>query len=460
MKLPLKKSLSILISLAITLSLASCGNTPDDSSSSAAPASTLSDLDEEAFEETAAEILNQVLAGEFAQIEASYNTTLAAQLPAGALHTAWEQIAPTLGDFQQILSADTLSQNGYTSVTLLCQFTLRGLNASFSFDREGKLAGIGFTYAALTQPDESGDGFHETSITIGEGDLSLNGKLTLPAESDGKVPVVILIQGSGSTDMDETIGAGNKPFRDLAHGLAKQGIATIRYDKRYYAHPEYAASLSPEKMTIEDEVLDDLSLAIAFAQQDERLDSARIYMLGHSLGGMLAPKAAQDHPELRGIISMAGSPRTLEEILYDQNIAALEAAGKPAGSEETIAQLRNQVEKISRLDGSDLTTTYFGMPAAYWVSLHDANGGKIAPSLTLPFLILQGDADFQVYPDKDYAAWQELLAGKDNVTFRLYAGLNHLMMPTNGRTDATEYNIPAHVDQQVIDDIAAWITEN
>jgi hypothetical protein len=77
-------------------------------------------------------------------------------------------------------------------------------------------------------------------------------------------------------------------------------------------------------------------------------------------------------------------------------------------------------------------------------------------------LIAQGSADFQVYPDKDYSLWQTTLAGRDNVTFKLYDGLSHLFMPNQisagGVPDASVYNPPNHVDAQVIADIAAWIT--
>ena len=102
----------------------------------------------------------------------------------------------------------------------------------------------------------------------------------------------------------------------------------------------------------------------------------------------------------------------------------------------------------------------FNMPAAYWLSLNEIDTESIAKSLSIPILIQQGSADFQVYADKDYPLWQQVLAGKDNVQFRLYAGLNHLFMPNNGKQDTTEYDIKGHVEQKVIDDIAAFIRQH
>lgn len=90
-------------------------------------------------------------------------------------------------------------------------------------------------------------------------------------------------------------------------------------------------------------------------------------------------------------------------------------------------------------------------------SLNKINTPEISKSLTIPILILQGKADFQVSPDIDYKAWQDILAGKSNVTFKLYDNLNHLFMQTNGKKDITEYSIKGTVDKQIITDIATWI---
>ena len=82
---------------------------------------------------------------------------------------------------------------------------------------------------------------------------------------------------------------------------------------------------------------------------------------------------------------------------------------------------------------------------------------KYVGQISQPMLILQGSADFQVYPDKDYTLWQEVLGSRDNVTFPLYDGLNHLMMPTSGLRSTADYDKENHVSQDVIDDIAAFV---
>ena len=136
--------------------------------------------------------------------------------------------------------------------------------------------------------------------------------LTLP-DNVKKPPVLILIQGSGKNNMDSLIGASdNRFFADLAHGLAGLGIASIRYDKRSYAYPEDVAD-------IQTEYLYDVKDAVRFAKEDERVDGNRLYLVGHSQGGMLSPKIVTDNPEFKGFISMGGTLRRMEDLILEQN---------------------------------------------------------------------------------------------------------------------------------------------
>ena len=95
----------------------------------------------------------------------------------------------------------------------------------------------------------------------------------------------------------------------------------------------------------------------------------------------------------------------------------------------------------------------------YWRSLQQMDAMKAVEQLDIPLLILQGDADFQVYPDKDYTLWQQTLQSRDNAEFHLYSGLNHLFMPTQGKQDVSEYAVQSQVDSQVITDIAAFVQQ-
>ena len=277
---------------------------------------------------------------------------------------------------------------------------------------------------------------------------------------------MILVHGSGSSDRDENIN-GNKPFADIAHGLAARGIAVLRYDKRYYTYPDCPDVGSAEMVTLREETLDDVDAAIKLMQEDARVDGSRIFVLGHSLGGCLSPAIAAKHPQLAGIISMAGSLRPLWEIVYDQNQEAIAAAKEGELTDEEQAQLAEAAEQVEtsvkvlreELEAQPDDELLLGIPVRYWKSNKEYCGENFIDQVEMPVLILQGDTDFQVYPEKDYVLWQETLAGRDNAVFHLYEGLNHLMMPTQGKRDITEYSVKGHVDEQVIDDIAEFIMD-
>ena len=293
--------------------------------------------------------------------------------------------------------------------------------------------------------------------------MPLGATLTLPTGVENP-PVVILVHGSGASDRNENI-YGNKPFQDIAHGLAEKGIATLRYDKRHYTYPENAAVLSV--ITMRDEVLDDVAAAVKLMQEDGRVDAGHIYVLGHSLGGMLTPAIAAEHPDLAGVISMAGSLRPLWEIAYNQSEEAIEAAKAsdlPEAQQTLLAAQEKQIESdIATLRGdfSSLSddTVLMGIPVGYWKSLKEYDGMSFIDQVTMPMLILQGSADFQVYPDKDYTLWQQTIGERKNVTFHLYDGLNHLMMPTQGKRDISEYQVVQNVSPEVISDIAAFVSQ-
>jgi dienelactone hydrolase len=92
---------------------------------------------------------------------------------------------------------------------------------------------------------------------------------------------------SGPNDRDETIGP-NKPFQDLAWGLASQGIAVLRYDKRTRVYPAQFVALP--NATVKEETIDDALAAVALLRNTPNIDQHRIFVLGHSLGGMLVPR--------------------------------------------------------------------------------------------------------------------------------------------------------------------------
>jgi hypothetical protein len=114
--------------------------------------------------------------------------------------------------------------------------------------------------------------FHEKNVTVGAGtEWALPATLTLPV-GNGPFPAIVLVHGSGPNDRDETQGP-NRPFQDLAWGLASQGIAVLRYDKRSRVHPGKLTALA--NLTVKDETIDDALAAVALLRETPEIDPKR-----------------------------------------------------------------------------------------------------------------------------------------------------------------------------------------
>ncbi|MCL2046692.1 MAG: alpha/beta fold hydrolase [Oscillospiraceae bacterium] len=293
----------------------------------------------------------------------------------------------------------------------------------------------------------------------------LAGILTLPKNAQDKVPAVVLVHGSGSSDMDETI-FDNKPFRDIAEYLSRNGVAVLRYNKRSYTYGYVISQENDGGFTVWEETIEDAILATQLLKSDPRIDENRVFILGHSLGGMLAPRIHAMGGDYAGLIIFAGSPRFLLDIMKDQQFAALdmlEDGDKKAIAIEESYELFNSIERALKLTDEEAMTTNIegvGPSAYYFKDMYDNPTSEYISNISIPFLVMQANADLQVYTNKDYALYLELLDGRSNVTFKLYEGLNHLFMPakvSNINEVIDEYRIKSSVDKQALEDIVDWI---
>ncbi len=297
----------------------------------------------------------------------------------------------------------------------------------------------------------------EEEVTVGSGEWALPGTLTKPLDAED-APLVILVQGSGPQDRDETVGP-NKPFQEIAWGLAQQGIAVLRYDKRTYVYPEECAA-ALDTLTIYEETIDDAATALALGKS---LGFDEIYILGHSLGGMMIPRIATATPDAAGYIMLAAAARPLEDLFLAQTEYILSVDGEMSTSDEAaLAATKEQWNNVRNLTAaSDLSPEeLFNMPVSYLLDLKEYQPAEAAQAITKLLLILQGEADYQVTME-DFQLFKEALDGKDNVTFQSYPGLQHLFMPAAAEmATPADYESAGCVDEQVLLDIASWINGN
>lgn len=187
--------------------------------------------------------------------------------------------------------------------------------------QDGAIAGLQTgTYSGRPETGKTeSDAFESIELALPVPSLGeLPGILTMP-KGEGPFPAVVLLQGSGPSDKDETVGS-LKPFRDIAEGLAAQGIAVYRFDKRTYV---YGIELATKKdITLKDEYLEDAVNAVRLLAEQDRIDSDQIFVLGHSLGGNAIPAIARELKQAQvkacGFIMMAASPRSLDVLMREQ----------------------------------------------------------------------------------------------------------------------------------------------
>ncbi len=406
----------------------------------------------------ARELLQLLVDEKFAEFHKAGTDELKANLPADKVAEIWKSIGEKMGAYGKEMDYTAEVVLGDTVVALSCRFERADLIVRIVIDAEGRMSGLWFApdtsrveYDAPAYVDQSK--FREEEVTVSAGRFALPGTITLPktAQPEGGFPAVVLVHGSGPQDRDETIYV-NKPFRDLAWGLATRGIAVLRYEKRTFKHP---TAHTDDNITLDDETIEDAVAAVKLLMDRGEINPRRVCLLGHSLGAVAAPFVALQQPELAGVIMLAGCSRPLTDVIEDQVEYVVAADGKVTDEE------RAEVEKIKKdlaevragkLDGDDAV-----LPRKYLHMLKRYDTVAAAGKLTLPTLIAQGKRDYQVNM-KDWDLWRESLKDKSNITFRLFEKCNHLFIAGEGPSTPEEYMIAGHVAPGVIDTLANWIT--
>lgn len=385
----------------------------------------------------ATRVLDLLDAGRFEDVAAEFNARMAAAMPVSRLRDVWTTIGRQAGARTSIISQRVVRQaTGNVTVVTGCQFERAALMVMVSFDPENKIAGMNITPRtppAAPSAAPASTRFTEEPVTVGAGEWALPGTLSMPVGA--VAAAIVLVHGSGPHDRDETIGP-NKPFRDLAWGLADRGIAVLRYEKRTRHYGGRMAD-NPDR-TVREETTDDAVLAAALLRAHDRIDPARVFVLGHSLGGTLAPRIAAEDRSVAGLIILAGATRPFMEIAREQLAYLASLTPDAIDPDEGLTRLRQMA------------------PEAYWKDFDAYRPAQTAAALTIPMLILQGERDYQVTL-ADLRGWRDALGDRGNVTIKSYPTLNHLFLPGEGKSTPSEYARPGHVPDFVLDDIADWV---
>lgn len=369
------------------------------------------------------QFVKQIVSGLMSPVIETMTPELAAQTTEEQLKSSWENETQGLTGYQGIETVVETVGNMEQTVTVTVRYANNnGIKVIFTFDSEEFIQQIFFKRVTLPSLQAAGQqksedagqksdeqlsyDYEEVAFSVGRKPYVLDGVFTAPKTS-GKMPVVLLLSGGDSLDMDGTVGqAGNTPMRDIAYGLANKGIASLRYHKRAYQYP----SVIPSNAGTYDLFLQDALYAIDQIYNDRRIDRKKIYVLGHDKAADYLPAVLQKKEKrLAGAVMLAGRPVAVTEQYYSQK------------------------EKNIRFD------------AKY---LMDKNS-------TLPLLVLQGRGDFETSM-KDYKQWPVVLKGRAHIEYRSFEKLNHYFINSSKKMDSSDYDLEGKVSASVINHIAAW----
>ncbi|WP_370964160.1 hypothetical protein [Amycolatopsis sp. cg9] len=406
----------------------------------------------------AAAVVGMAAERRFADVEAMFAPRLRAAASAETLRVGWESELAKIGPVSAVgAPASEPAQAGLVRVSVPVTCERGGLTVVMSVDDAGLLHGLrlappgGTSWAPPGYADPAR--FTEREVTVGSGPLAVPGTLTVPT-GRGPWPGLVLL-ASGPFDRDLTTGP-NKPFKDLAWGLASRGVAVARFDKVTHTHPHVGAEPG---FTLTEEYVPHALAAVRLLQRQRTVDAERVFVAGHSGGGKAAPRVAAADASIAGLVSLAGDtlPLSRAAVRVVRYLADLDPGPAMTAAVEAVtrqAALVESPELSAAIPPSDLL---FGWPASYWLDLRGYDPVATAAGLDRPILILQGGRDYQVTAAGDLADWQAGLAHRPDVTIRVHDADDHMFFRGAGPSTPAGYEPPQHVDPAVVADIAGWL---
>jgi len=329
------------------------------------------------------------------------------------------------------------------------------------------------------QEEEAGlpAGMTEREIAFASDGLTLMGTLALPSEGERPFPAVLFLHGSGPVDRDgNAAGMQMDAYRQLAHALAQDGIASLRFDKRGVGESEGVSSSASRS-----DLLDDLRAAVEALRSHPNIDPDRIILIGHSEGAYLAPILAVEDETVAGIILIAGAARSLDLITrwqvetllrqrgvegatleaalaqQDQYIAFVEAS-EGSWADYTVEQMQEEMPWLTDEAATQLAATPLALS---WLREHYLD----EPAMTLrnvicPVLILSGEKDAQV-PVSEGLEIERILeeAGNDDVSVSILGDLNHLLRRHPEEPNLVYRHLDEPVDPRVVEVVTEWAIE-
>lgn len=403
------------------------------------------------------DIANSLGKHKFKKVYRCFSDNMKNKISQEQIEKIWKGLEETGGSYVALENIETKEKEGGSFQTGLVRFEELAMRLELSTNEDDEITGLFVRQLGYAPPKYAeGLGVGKEYITLESHGYSLPGELVIPLNCTN-CPVVILVHGSGPNDKDETIGP-NKVFFDMAMGLARQGVASFRYDKRSKVYPE----MLNEQFDIYDETINDAISAFKVLKNDTSLYFGKHILLGHSLGAYAIPLIADSlGGELDGAILFSANARRLEDLIeyqmeyltnYDNEIDADEAEFIKKNTLKA-AKIRNGEYSLDTK--ADALLAYW--PGKFWKGISNYNPvSKLSNNQVTPFYILQGEKDYQITMT-DFNLWEDGVGNQPNVSLKSYPNLTHLFTPSSAKKPGpNDYFVPQNVSYEVIQDIAEW----
>lgn len=404
------------------------------------------------------DFIQALTSNKFEEAEAYYSPELANAIQKGKLEVIWKGILRNTGDYEYLVESKREERDDFYSAVATLKFVNVYMDVVMTVNQENQLSGLFFRPSEYTGDLEQfptyvdNDKFIEEDVQFDCQDFRMYGTLTVP-KNQRAFPIVIMATGSGPNDRDEKIGA-NKPFKNIAQGLASVGVASLRYDKRTYTYKNEILKKIPD-FNIDHEYTQEVSAAIDFLE--EKYAGRNIYYLGHSMGAFMVPRVLNKNPEIRGAVMLAANARPLEDLVLEQTeYIMVETDDVNSVRYALIEKGVAEVKKLKDLDSKVEEPLLLGLSKDYWLSLNQYSPLKEAKKINSQVLVLQGERDYQVTME-DYSIWFKKFGNNKSWRFQSYPDLNHLFMSGQGKSLPKEYMQPGFVAEKVVNDIARFI---
>ena len=413
---------------------------------------------------TAENMVDAMADGDFTTASSNFDQKLKQTESPDLLADIWTQIINASGPFISREQSYPRKEGKKYVVYVSCHFQRAYWFVQTCFNDKHQISSLQFvpnTKVIYPIPSYANpDSYIEQPITVHSGNFELPGILTMPI-GKGPYPIIVFSHSMQANlkmeDRDGTAGI-NKPLQNIAQGLATQGIASLRYDKRMYVlYQKEHKKFVEYSRNVHEEVIDDLNAAIKYAQKTRSVDKSRIYVLAQKYGGYLIPMIAASHKDVRGYINLSGNTRNLEDVV----LAACNSTFMDNdGGKDTLDRVRREVKQIKALTpASSGSEVILGRRVSFWQELKGYNPAEQAKRMSQPMLIVFGTrTGTDIMPD--YNLWKQTLGYKTNVTLRNYPDLNEMYMSGSTKSSTFELWVPGIVSKKLVDDICTWVKKH